>query len=391
MTPDKEDSPTRDTVLLAITGMSPAVLTETIWGLAQEQPPVIPSRVIVLTTAAGRSALNTLFEPSTQLGNAIPWDALRQRLTDQGHDLTGRLRFGRTADDIRVITSSNPENNRSVELADLRSLADNEATADFLLDQVRALVENPDTDLLVSLAGGRKTMGALLYACMTLAGRETDRLTHVLVNEPFETLRDFWFPNQPGGALLSRDGASHDPANATLQLADVPFVPLRNLFVRELGRKAGTFSRLVEECRERVRHAAGENVRLTISRSRREIDVDGTRLPLAPREHLVLLFLATRAKQDQPAFASYQLALDPLEEFRAEIVDSAPANDFSDWRHEDGIRSPFDDDQELRKAISGIRTKLRSKGGNAPLLIPCLPERGRFSLTASGPLIHIKD
>ena len=39
-------------VLLAVTGMSPAVLTETVWALAQERPPIIPNRVVVLTTLA---------------------------------------------------------------------------------------------------------------------------------------------------------------------------------------------------------------------------------------------------------------------------------------------------------------------------------------------------
>jgi len=386
-----QSEPGRDVVLLAVTGMSPAVLTETIWALAQEQRPVVPSRVIVLTTVRGRDSLRALFQPSSKIEGLTPWTALRLNLEQQGHALKGRLRFGETSDDIRVITAPDSATGQSVELSDLRSLADNEATADYLLDQVRGLVENPDTDLIVSLAGGRKTMGALLYACLTLAGRETDRLTHVLVNEPYETLRDFWFPGQPGGPIASRDGTTHDPGAAHLELADVPFVPLRNLFVRELRRKAGTFSRLVDECRERVRHAAGDNVRLTLWRSRCEVDVNGTCLALAPREHIVLLFLATRVKQGAPALGSYQLALDPLEDFRINLAASAPEDDFADWRHGDTVRARMEDDQDLRKAVSGIRTKLRATGGNAPLLIACLPERGRFSLTVPGSLIFLHD
>ena len=34
-------------VLFAVLGMSPAVLTETVWALARETPPVIPHRVVV--------------------------------------------------------------------------------------------------------------------------------------------------------------------------------------------------------------------------------------------------------------------------------------------------------------------------------------------------------
>ena len=39
-------------VLLAVTGMTPAVLTETVWALARQDPPVIPDRVVVVTTKA---------------------------------------------------------------------------------------------------------------------------------------------------------------------------------------------------------------------------------------------------------------------------------------------------------------------------------------------------
>jgi len=365
--------------------MSPAVLTETLWALAHEPEPVIPVRITVLTTANGRDALkSTMFAPSAQLGGASPWDALRQALAGAGHDLTGTLRFGTTPDDIRVITAIDPPSGRSRELSDLRAPSDNEAAADFLLEQVRGIVENPDTRLVASIAGGRKTMGALLYACLTLAGRETDRLTHVLVNEPFDTLRDFWFPGQPGGPLRTLEPrgpqsadprsasdpseggsalrAAHytlvDPATARVELADVPFVPLRNLFVRELNRKAGTFARLVNTCREHIRERAGSEIRLEIETTRTEADINGTGIKFAPLEHLLLLFLANRAKQGEPAFAAYAEAVDPLNAFRERLLQDRPRNDFADWRHTDSLRSAWDE-QDVRKAVSGIRAKLR--------------------------------
>ena len=41
--------PSRRTILLALVGTSPGVLTETIWALAHEDPPCIPDEIIVLT------------------------------------------------------------------------------------------------------------------------------------------------------------------------------------------------------------------------------------------------------------------------------------------------------------------------------------------------------
>jgi CRISPR-associated protein (TIGR02584 family) len=385
-----------ETVLLAVTGMSPAVLTETVWALAHENPPVIPDRVIVVTTAAGRDCLERdLFTPNPSSGGCTVWQSLRSAIlprTPTPKSQPPPL----TLVPIRVIASPDPTTGRTRELADLRTPADNEAAADFLLEQVRAIVENPDTRLIASLAGGRKTMGALLYACLTLVGRETDRLTHVLVNEPFESLRGFWFPGQPGGPIAKseirnqKSEISFDPTTAVVELADVPFVPLRNLFQRELGRPAGRFGVLVESCREQVRRAAGEHIRLAVEQSRPEIEVNGTRVKLAPREHLVLLFLVSRAKRGEPAIGAYAEAVDPLNQFREQVRATAPPNDFADWRGGEATKAKFDDDQDLRKAVSSIRDKLRTAGGNAPLLAPCLPEKGRFSLAMPGPMIHLK-
>ncbi len=402
--PATESTPSHsETILLAVTGMSPAILTETIWALANpadDTEPVLPHRVIAVTTTEGRGRLQQLFQPSTQLGGVTPWDALRAALTARGHDLTGRLRFGLTGDDIRVITAADHATGHTRELLDIRDRADNEAAADFILEQVRAIVENPDTQLIASIAGGRKTMSALLYACLTLVGRESDRLTHVLVSEPFETLRDFWFPAQPGGPLpLPTRSAgsvpsvsSVSPADAHIQLADVPFVPLRNLFQRELGTRPGSFLRLVESCRAGVRRRAAETLRLTLDPARAELELNGQTFKLAPIEMLVLLFLARRAKHNEPPYPAYKSAADDLDAFRQEQI--ALLKDFNDWRHTPSLKADLKNPEQcerfLVKAISNLRDKLRQRGGDAAVLAACLPEKGRCSLDIPGSMIFIK-
>ena len=121
------------------------------------------------------------------------------------------------------------------------------------------------TRLIASLAGGRKTMGALLYAALSLLGRRQDRLTHVLVNEPFDDPRlapRFYFPlaNPVPHQLTDRAGkvvSEHTTSEADPRLADVPFVRSRNLFPRQLGRWPGRFNALVQIFSERVDQLAG--------------------------------------------------------------------------------------------------------------------------------------
>jgi len=183
--------------------------------------------------------------------------------------------------------------------------------------------------------------------------------------------------------------ARFDPAAARVELADVPFVPLRNLFQRELGRPAGRFSLLVDSCREQVRQHVGEQVRLVVEQSRPGIEVNGTRVKLAPREHLVLQFLVTRANRGEPAYAAQKDGLDDLNRFREALRAAAPPSDWADWRHGDALKLALED-QELRRALSSLRDRLRAAAGNAHLLAACLPQKGRFSLTVPGSLIHLK-
>lgn len=379
--------------LLGMVGMSPAIITETVWALAQQPNPQIPSRVIIITTARGRHEVEkSLFTPLPRFDNRTAWQTLRDALTHAGHDLKNKLRFGLTGDDIRIITQPDPATGLSRELADIRTPEENDSAADFILEQVRGIVQNPDVDLIGSVAGGRKTMGALLYGSMTLAARETDRLTHVLVSEPFEILRDFYFPTQPGGPIPSASGHLHDPATAHIELADIPFVPLRNLFLKDLQRPVGNFRTLVDLCQSGIRRRVGEELRVEISLRRPLLTVNSATLDTTAREHLLLVVLARRAKDTTPALTNYKDAAESVAAARNELLEThrqSPNSRSSHWSTE--LAHTDINEEFIRKTISSLRTKLRQRGAPLSDLTSCLPARGRFSIEVPGPMIHLKD
>lgn len=381
------------TILLAVTGTAPAILTETIWALAHENPPVIPDRVIVLTTTVGRDEIvRELLSPSPDFGGSRAWDVLRATLKKEGIETSRKLRFGKTGDDLRTFTILDTNTGRSGEIDDIRTLDQNTAMADFILEEVRRIVENPDTRLIASIAGGRKTMGALLYACMTLIGRQTDRLTHVLVNEPFEDSRlkpKFFFPGQPSTKLTTVDRQTVDIGEARIDLCNVLFVPLRNLFSEELGRMPGSFSGIVAHLQRGILDMTSVQTVFTASRSHREINVDGVRVRLSPKEHLIALFLADRARSSEPAFGAYKDAVDLINEYRKHLIQAASGNGWGDWRNADGLKAEFDD-REVTKALSGIRTKLL-KHGLPKLKCRFLPEAARLSFDLRPSNIRIDD
>lgn len=111
--------------------------------------------------------------------------------------MKGRLCFGPTPHAIRVFTLFDAKLKRTRELADIGSEAENTAAADFIMETVRGLAMDDGVRLVASIAGGRKTMSALLFSVMSLLGKEDDLLTHILVNEPFESrglTPRFYFP-----------------------------------------------------------------------------------------------------------------------------------------------------------------------------------------------------
>jgi len=384
-------SPRREVVLLAVTGMSPAILTETIWALAHENPPSLPDRVIVLTTSIGKEQIvRELFTPQPHFNNQCGWDCLREKLQDQGHNLQGKLRFDPASGDLRVLTRWEENSHCHQLLSDIRTQQENAAVADQIQEIVRGLVENPDIYLITSIAGGRKTIGTLLYACMTLIGRESDRVTHVLVNEPYDDPRlmpKFYFPEQPIADLgVIPENKFVQAKDARIVLADLPFVPLRNLFAKEVGRMPGTFTALVARCSTEVRNRAAADVKLLVHRSRPEIAVNGIRIKLSPREQLVVLFLAERAHRRRPAFGIYKEAAESLNQYLQELKDGL-ASDSTDWRDRITLaRNPKGEldveeiEKEIRKAVSSLRAKLRKAGPDAMAMLRRLPEAGRLSI-----------
>ena len=228
-------SRTSHCVLIAVCGISPAVITETVQAIYQHYPAFIIDEVIVLTTTTGRDKL------ITQILQDGVWEKLREEL--QAHE--GELRFGDCSDSIQLIPSMDKKRN----LADICTPDDHLAMANQICRILRGYTDNPDITVLASLAGGRKTMSTMMGFCFSLFAREKDKLFHVLVNEPFDGRLEppFLFKPQtpvehklPDGKVISSDDAHID-------LIEIPCVHLRKLFPQQFGKAPGDYSSLVHE------------------------------------------------------------------------------------------------------------------------------------------------
>jgi len=270
-------------VLLAVSGLSPQVVTETLYALAADQhAPFIPTEVHLITTAEGarRAELSLL---SADLG----W--FHRLCTD--YKLPG-ITFDRHH--IHIMRDAKERG-----MDDIRTPQDNRDAADFITEQVRHFTADPHCALHVSIAGGRKTMGFYLGYALSLYGRAQDRLSHVLVSDPFESSWDFFYPTPYSRVLQTRDGKLADTAMAEVTLAEIPFVSLRHGLPVALLAGHASFNDTVQAAR-----AALAPPKLSVDLPGRRVIAGAAAVELPPAELALLAVFARRTMQGKPALAA---------------------------------------------------------------------------------------
>ncbi|RMH50961.1 MAG: TIGR02584 family CRISPR-associated protein [Zetaproteobacteria bacterium] len=214
-------------ILIAVSGLSPQILTETLYALARRGA-FIPDEVHLITTSEGAERARLLL-----LSEDPGW---YYRLCRDYHLPEGAF----TADRIHLLRDAS-----GAPLADIRTPEDNGAAADSILAVVRRLSADPECAIHASIAGGRKTMGFYMGYAMSLYGRPQDALSHVLVAQPFESLPDFFYPTRERTIIYTRDGKPLDAATARIWLADIPFVRMRSGIPDALRDETLSFSAVV--------------------------------------------------------------------------------------------------------------------------------------------------
>jgi len=266
-------------VLLCITGLSPQVVTETIYALAvRNVPPYVPTEVRLLTTAGGAEHAHL------DLLSAEPgW--FRRLCREYGLD-------GIEFEDAHIQVLTDP---RGRPLGDIRTPEDNAHAADCITGVVRELTGDEDAALHVSVAGGRKTMGLYAGYALSLYGRAQDRLSHVLVSPPFESHPEFYYPSRGQRVIHTLDAEKRpiDCQSAQVTLAEIPFVRLREGLDDRLLSGEAAFSEVVA-CAQR---ALEPQPRLVIDLADGCIFADGERVKLPGAPLAFLSWLARRAKQ----------------------------------------------------------------------------------------------
>lgn len=267
-------------ILFLVTGMTPQIITETIWALAcdpelSHQERFIPDEIHVLSTDDGLNQIRSRLFSEKQGSKFAQFQEEYPQLAN--------MAFNDSDDYLHVIKGRDGNI-----LKDLKTPKDNELAADLICQMIRQFTERDDVVLHVSIAGGRKTMGFYAGYALSLYGRACDRMSHVLVEERYESARDFFYPSVFDNVFVTnRDNVELRTKDAKIWLAQIPFVRLRTSLSNHDIVASKSFSEVIETL-----NLSLKPLQITLDIKNRHISIGDKRCSLTPKEFSIYLLCA---------------------------------------------------------------------------------------------------
>jgi CRISPR-associated protein (TIGR02584 family) len=278
--PTKQPQPKRR-ILICVTGLSPQIVTETLFALSVSQTPRwVPDEIRLITTQRGADNARL-----TLLSDNPGWF----------HRLCRDWQLPPIAFDASHIEVLQDAHGKPLE--DIRDDQDNQRAADGIADLVRRMTEDDNTEIHASIAGGRKTMGFFMGYAMSLWGRPQDKLSHVLISAPFESRPEFFYPT-PTPHVIPARAPGQDPLDAStakVWLGDIPFVRLRKLLPTSITGQNSGFAQAVSAA-----NRALDQVEFEVDIAQSCVRVNQQSIALPPMQMGLLGLLAWRCQQQLP-------------------------------------------------------------------------------------------
>lgn len=267
----------KKSILLNVTGLTPQVVTETLYAL-YSQGQTLPEQIHILTTAEGYQRARLTLINDGWLARFYHDYQLTMPDFSERH--------------IHILQQADGE-----PLTDIRTQADNQTMADGITEWIRTLTADPDNSLHVSIAGGRKTMGFYAGYALSLYGRSQDRLSHVLVSADYESHPQFYYPTPYSQVIYGNDPTRKplDTQNAEVMLADIAFVCLRHGLDKALLQGKSSFSQSVAKAQQALGPA-----HLSIDLEQRYIKAQDTVIKFIPADLGFYSWLLKRQLAGQP-------------------------------------------------------------------------------------------
>ncbi len=197
--------------LLALLGLHPKVLTETLYGLCVKRGVAISNVIGIASAVAKQKIVSELLHPVR---------GEYYKLCREYPECFDGIQFA--PDSVRVAHLEGEE------IADIANSRQSQAYLDLIMATVMEITAHKEVCLHTVVAGGRRTMSVYLAMVMQLLARPQDRMYHLFV-EPWEaeTNSGFYFPTAKSHPMTTYEGMAFDAKTVLVELVEVPFLRLR--------------------------------------------------------------------------------------------------------------------------------------------------------------------
>jgi CRISPR-associated protein (TIGR02584 family) len=299
-------------ILFCTIGRTPQVVTETVWALKKQRRWVANEIHVVTTTFALQRIRSALQHPRGRLavlfdGRLPPVTVYVPRRHGSPAVFPPITATDGWSDDAEAEPPPLPIDDDA--LADVNSEPDAALMGDLILQLMAGFVRDDDSEVHVSLAGGRKTMSAHALLAMTLVARRRDQASHVLVSPAdFEDHPDFWHPDQgwPIAAKQSSSAAAAkqlDPRKAQVTLVRTQ-TPLMRYEVKNIAALENL--RLVDIVNQ-VNFAATleANPKIRLLTAANTVRAGGVQVELGAKLFALFRLIATARKESWPGIGPH--------------------------------------------------------------------------------------
>lgn len=322
-------------ILVCVTGLTPQIITESIYCLSVQQNIEI-NELYLLTTQRGKTVLEgNDKDPKTPDSNIKTEINSLCRI----HNIKPPI-F--EINDKHVIVAKE----ESLELSDIRTDNDNILFPNKTAEFIRGITAKTDNVLYCSISGGRKTMSVHLANALSLFGREHDKLLHVITN-PENEFKGY-YPQ-----TLAEDKA--------LEIAEIPFIRLRSLIPSTLKTNDyfnKSYSYLVELTQKRLKELTNDK-KIILNTISREVNYDNNLIRLEPLEFAIYYKFVERKIEDGKNYSIHELI---TPEYGIEIKDFLDQY-LPNYHLVDSMIKPWwkkgFDDRDIRSKRSKINSKLK--------------------------------
>lgn len=197
-------------IFAAILGTNPQIVTESIFAIIKKDPTNAPTAVYVMSTSVGIQRCIEKLIKDNWLEKVYQHFNLKSPEFTRNHCITFT-------------------DNDGSPLEDIRNYQESENAADTIFNKIAEWCESENSQLHLSVGGGRKSLDLHAGLAMNICSRQIDRMSQVLVSDPrIENNPDFFFPSQPVNQQIKTfKGEIIDSRKVSVDLIHIDYIRLR--------------------------------------------------------------------------------------------------------------------------------------------------------------------